>query len=67
MDELFEAIQAHIQQFGEFDVTIINLNMDSPDVKQKLMTAIQRAINTGVPITEDSVDLDLSIPEGAQS
>jgi len=64
-NEIYDAIDAHRAKFGEFDATIINLNMGDPEIRQQLLSAIQTAIDTGVPISDKALGLNDDLPEDA--
>lgn len=55
--DVLEAIERHEDKFGEFNATIIALNLSRPEVKRRLMGAIDQAIASNTPIS----DADLGI------
>lgn len=64
-NEIYDAIDAHRAKFGEFDATIINLNMGDPIVKSKILDAIRIALDTGVPVSDEAIGLNDNLPDGA--
>ena len=62
--DLNTLIDAHLARFGELDLTIATINLTDPDVNNALVEAIQDALDSGKPVSEDSVKINLAVPEG---
>lgn len=64
MDEdIRNAVKRHRAKFGEFDANIVTLDFDAPGFKQRFLDAVEKAIETGVPISDEA--LGISFPEDA--
>jgi len=60
--ELIAALKRHREKFGEFNANIVTINFDAPGVKQRVLEAIERAIATDTPVSNES--LGFSFPSG---
>lgn len=60
-DELFAAVQRHLDKFGEFDANIVTVDFDAPGIKQRFLAAIEEAIRTDTPVSDEA--LGISFPE----
>ncbi len=63
-EELSQAVERHKQVFGRFNATTIGVNMSAPGVKERVLSAIAKAIETGTPISD--ADIGATAPEGAR-
>jgi len=54
-NDISKAIILHQQRFGEFNATILGLNLGESSVKQRLLDAISKALDTGVPISDSDI------------
>lgn len=62
-DEVFAAVQRHRAKFGEFDANAVTVDFGAPGVKQRFLDAIDQAIATDTPVTDEA--LGISFPEDA--
>ena len=63
MDEdILNAVKRHRAKFGKFNANIVTLDFDAPGFKQQFLYAVEKAIETGVPISDES--LGISFPDG---
>lgn len=60
--ELIMAVKRHREKFGEFDANIATVDFGAPGVKQRVLEAIERAIATDTPVSNES--LGFSFPSG---
>jgi hypothetical protein len=58
--DIHDAIRLHRQRFGEFNVTILGLNMEDPGTKQMLLDAISKSLDNGKPVSDEDIGLNLS-------
>lgn len=61
-EELSAAVALHREKFGEFDANIVTVDFDAPGVKQRFLDAIEQAIATDTPVSDEA--LGISFPEG---
>jgi len=60
MDEdVKAAVARHREQFGEFNATILGLDMGDADTKRKLLVAIDEAIESGTPISDAAIGVTI--------
>ncbi|XGB42898.1 MAG: hypothetical protein LVS60_03520 [Nodosilinea sp. LVE1205-7] len=52
-NELMTAVERHREKFGEFNANIATVNFDAPGVKQRVLDAIERAIATDTPVSDE--------------
>lgn len=62
---IYDLIRLYRERFGDLNLTLINVNLDNPAIKQRLMSALESAIESGVPVTDEQ--MGFGVPEGAQS
>lgn len=62
--ELMAAVNRHREKFDEFNASIVTVDFDAPGVRQRMLEAIEKAIATGVPVSDES--LGLSFPSDAE-
>lgn len=62
--DLNALIDTHLARFGELDLTLATINLTDPEVNDALVEAIQDALDSGEPVSEDSVKINLTVPEG---
>lgn len=60
--ELMAAVKRHREKFGKFNASIATINFDAPGVKQRVLEAIERAIATDTPVSNET--LGFSFPSG---
>lgn len=61
-DDIIAAIERHEAKFGEFNATFISLNFGDTAVKRKFLEAVDKAISSGVPISDKA--LGIAIQKG---
>jgi hypothetical protein len=61
--EVMAAIESHQAKFRQFNASIYGLNFSDPNVRARVLDAINKAIARGVPITDSDIGVD--VPDGA--